>query len=187
MRPSPVRPAALPRPPPVLGAAFRPAGPPGPRAPRRPAPLPFPAAPAPCPFTSLPYPRTNRKNTMGPPVAGWPHRKDVRRRPTLPRGPPRSTIGADRLSFRVRNGAGRFPVAMAAETLWRCQPVPDRISGTAQWTQARVVASYRLISTGQLHESLVLTSTSGLSTQCATWDRLGVYPMETSSRSELPA
>ena len=33
-----------------------------------------------------------------------------------------STIGAERLSFRVRNGTGRFPLAMTAVTLWRCQP-----------------------------------------------------------------
>ena len=45
----------------------------------------------------------------------------VRRRPTLPRGPPRSTIGAEGLNFRVRNGTGCFPFAMATETLWRCQ------------------------------------------------------------------
>src|ERR1700752_1696732 len=44
---------------------------------------------------------------------------DVRRRPTLPRGPPRSTIGAEGLNFRVRNGTGCFPFAMATETLWR--------------------------------------------------------------------
>ena len=44
----------------------------------------------------------------------------VRRRPTLPRGPPRSTIGAEGLNFRVRNGTGCFPFAMATETLWRC-------------------------------------------------------------------
>ena len=42
---------------------------------------------------------------------------DVRRRSTLPQGPPCSTIDAERLSFRVRNGTGRFPLAMAAETL----------------------------------------------------------------------
>ena len=41
----------------------------------------------------------------------------VRRCPTLPQGPPCSTIGAERLSFRVRNVTGRFPLAMAAETL----------------------------------------------------------------------
>ena len=50
--------------------------------------------------------------------------KNVRRRPTLPRGPPRSTIGAEGLSFRVRNGAGRFPFAMTAETLLRCGGFP---------------------------------------------------------------
>src|SRR5215469_4988728 len=44
---------------------------------------------------------------------------DVGRRPTLPRGPPRSTIGAEGLNFRVRNGTGCFPFAMATETLWR--------------------------------------------------------------------
>jgi hypothetical protein len=65
-----------------------------------------------------------------------PQHKNVRRRPTLPRGPPRSTIGAEGLNFRVRNGTGCFPFAMATETLWRCQVVTDRTSGTAQWTHA---------------------------------------------------
>ena len=46
--------------------------------------------------------------------------KHVRRRPTLPRGPPRSTIGAEGLNFRVRNGTGCFPFAITAETLLRC-------------------------------------------------------------------
>ena len=41
----------------------------------------------------------------------------VRRRPTLPPRLRGSTIGAERLSFRVRNVAGRFPLAMAAVTL----------------------------------------------------------------------
>ena len=31
-----------------------------------------------------------------------------------------SIIGAGRLSFRVRDGSGRFPVAVAAVTLFRC-------------------------------------------------------------------
>ena len=44
----------------------------------------------------------------------------VRLRPTLPHRHQCSTIGAEGLSFRVRNGAGRFPFAMTAETLWRC-------------------------------------------------------------------
>ena len=63
-------------------------------------------------------------------------RHGVRRRPTLPRSFPRSTIGADRLSFRVRNETGRFPVAMAAVTLWRWRAEADRSPGTAQWTRA---------------------------------------------------
>ena len=45
----------------------------------------------------------------------------VRLRPTLPHRLQCSTIGAEGLSFRVRNGTGRFPLAMTAETLWRCQ------------------------------------------------------------------
>ena len=40
----------------------------------------------------------------------------VRRRPTLPPRLRGSTIGAERLSFRVRNETGRFPLAMAAVT-----------------------------------------------------------------------
>jgi len=67
---------------------------------------------------------------------GGPPRKNVRRRPTLPRSGPRSTIGAEGLSFRVRNGTGRFPFAMTAETLSSCGRIPDRRSGTAQWTRS---------------------------------------------------
>ena len=63
-------------------------------------------------------------------------KEDVRRRPTLPRSGPRSTIGADELSFRVRNGTGRFLIAMTAVTLLRYRTIPDRISGTAQWTRS---------------------------------------------------
>ena len=91
---------------------------------------------------------------------------EVRRCPTLPQGPPCSTIGAERLSFRVRNVTGRFPLAMAAETLSMfqsttsticCCQIPDRTSGTTQWTQAPwngVLSSHRLISTSQLHALL---------------------------------
>ena len=43
--------------------------------------------------------------------------KNVRRRPTLPQPPGCSTIGAERLNFRVRDGTGYFPLAMAAVTL----------------------------------------------------------------------
>src|SRR6478735_2625177 len=41
----------------------------------------------------------------------------VRRCPTLPHPPGCSTIGAVGLSFRVRDGTGRFPHAMTAVTL----------------------------------------------------------------------
>ena len=41
----------------------------------------------------------------------------VRRCPTLPHSLGCSTIGAVGLSFRVRNGTGRFPHAMTAVTL----------------------------------------------------------------------
>lgn len=41
----------------------------------------------------------------------------VRRCPTLPFRVENSTIGAERLSFRVRDGTGRFPLAVAAVTL----------------------------------------------------------------------
>ena len=53
-------------------------------------------------------------------MVGWLSYKEVRRCPTLPQGPPCSTIGAESLSFRVRNVTGRFPLAMAAETLETC-------------------------------------------------------------------
>ena len=80
----------------------------------------------------------------GHPALGGLFTKEVRRCPTLPQGPPCSTIGAVRLSFRVRNVTGRFPHAMAAETLLmfqsaqhkQCLAVLDRTSRTTQWTQA---------------------------------------------------
>ena len=59
----------------------------------------------------------------GHPVLGGHFTEEVRRCPTLPQGPPCSTIGAVRLSFRVRNVTGRFPHAMAAETLLMFQSV----------------------------------------------------------------
>ena len=52
----------------------------------------------------------------------------ARRCPTLPRGLPRSTIGAGGLNFRVRNGSGCFPFAVAAATLWRCVAVVVAVS-----------------------------------------------------------
>src|SRR3954462_2886016 len=60
---------------------------------------------------------TSVKNAeKGPP--GWPlFRSIVRRRPTLPHPVGCSTIGAGWLNFRVRDGSGGFPAAMAAVTL----------------------------------------------------------------------
>ena len=129
------------------------------------------------------------------------------------------------LSFRVRNGTGRFPHAMTAVTL---SPVTnpggvvwencgynslsiEQLCGVvylvvwfrpsnlgllvgnhivdasslviflpSSWcerllnpfTKGVCGVSYRPISTGQLHESLVLASTSGLSTQWSGWGPL---------------
>ena len=47
-----------------------------------------------------------------------------------------SIIGAGRLSFRVRDGSGRFPVAVAAVTLFRCV-----IGGGVRWLSARIVVA----------------------------------------------
>ena len=117
------------------------------------------------------------------------------------------------LSFRVRNGTGRFPHAMTAVTLAPGPPVGGGKSGVttvvlfswfgslnngfvvwephsgrkqscffvlSSWcerllnpfTKRVCGVSYRPISTGQLHESLVLASTSGLSTQWSGWGPL---------------
>ena len=98
---------------------------------------------------------------------------NVRRCPTLPQGPPCSTIGAASLSFRVRNVSGRFPRAMAAET--RATPtLPHRwwvgcvvsaphrggvcicvelhvlgfrLLGTTEWTRAILWATHRCLTT----------------------------------------
>ena len=55
------------------------------------------------------------------------HRSAVHRSaaPCSPTGFPRSTIGAVRLSFRVRNGTGRAPHAMAADR-WAAFMPPTR-------------------------------------------------------------
>ena len=53
----------------------------------------------------------------------------VRRCPTFPPGLG-SIIGAGRLSFRVRDGSGRFPVAMSAVTLFTCFQVPHGVWGS---------------------------------------------------------
>ena len=88
----------------------------------------------------------------------------MRRCPALPRGLPRSTIGAEGLNFRVRDGTGCFPLAMAAATLWNCQPwlpavfrephsgrEPPVTRGACR--AIKCVSSPRPVSTGQLNAS----------------------------------
>src|ERR1700709_290839 len=112
----------------------------------------------------------------------------VRRRPTLPRSGPRSTIGAERLSFRVRDGTGRFPLAMIAETLWRCQVLPVPRKGGRPHLGNRTVDAKHLstmsikVSVWQVLGLLVPVSctcchasTSGLSTR---WSSRGPYSIK---------
>ncbi len=131
-------------------AAARTCAPNGPRSRTRAQVLPHRPPPSNQPIFSAAPPA---ESDEGHPVRDGPHRKNVRRRPTLPRSHPRSTIGAVGLSFRVRNGTGRFPYAMAAETLWRCQPFPtvSREPHSERETARSVWSSPRPISTGQLH------------------------------------
>ena len=55
-------------------------------------------------------------------------RKERRRRPTLPHSHPCSTIGAEELNFRVRNGNGWDLFAMATE-----KTVTIEIAGQLCW------------------------------------------------------
>ena len=77
-----------------------------------------------------------------------PFQVKCRRRPTLPHPPRCSTIGAGRLSFRVRKGTGRDPTAKTTDKThetthtqppqWPvCRAIPD----TAQWTQTRFTST----------------------------------------------
>ena len=91
----------------------------------------------------------------------------VRLRPTLPHRHQCSTIGAEGLSFRVRNGAGRFPFAMTAETLWRCQSSRPYLGNCTVDANTQIFLSvYQvvglLVPVSYMH---CCTSTSGLSTR----------------------
>src|SRR6202050_1474925 len=111
-----------------------------------------------------------------------PQREDVRRRPTLPRGPPRSTIGAEGLNFRVRNGTGCFPFAMATETLWRCQVLrlnagrPHLGNRTVDAKQQNKVEAKPLGLLVPVSYTRCRASTSGLSTQSSSWGPYQVNP-----------
>ena len=81
---------------------------------------------------------------------------EIRRRPTLPGTIVPSTIGAGGLNFRVRNGNGCDPSAMATEIC--CQSEvrqhlarPSRTSQRARTKSKRKNPSPRPISTGQLN------------------------------------
>ena len=70
---------------------------------------------------------------MGPPGGDPTFTMFVRRRPTLPQPLDCSTIGAERLNFRVRYGSGCFPFAMAAVTLSTIFSAYPRGSPRAGW------------------------------------------------------
>ena len=62
---------------------------------------------------------------------------EIRRRPTLPGGLPPSTIGADRLNFRVRDGNGCDPVAMATEILLSIEDSPRGLQSKHELVQSK--------------------------------------------------
>jgi hypothetical protein len=87
-------------------------------------------------------------------------RSVFRRCPALPRGLPRSTIGAEGLNFRVRDGTGCFPFAMAAGNAMEISrpgkvPAvsPEPHSGRKRIKKVCVCQAARPVSTGQLHPS----------------------------------
>ena len=120
------------------------------------------------------------KLRWGPHYCGPQRCEECPAAPTLPRSLPRSTIGAERLSFRVRNGAGRFPFAMAAVTLWRYQSDSRPYLGNRTVDACIISPTSRNSSGEEKCEGQVLgllvpvssmhrcTSTSGLSTQSST-------------------
>ena len=117
--------------------------------------------------------RRARERRWAPQAAGLrgPPRNAVHRSaaPCSPTGLPRSTIGAGRLSFRVRNGTGRAPAARAADR-WAAFRPPGTSSacpggrtaslgrpfggrGTGGWVmrRARAISAARLRPSPTLH------------------------------------
>jgi hypothetical protein len=79
---------------------------------------------------------------------------EIRRRPTLPGGHPPSTISAGGLNFRVRNGNGCDPSAIATEICCHSGVAVDRRTlpeHSIASTNIIVNPSPRPISTGRLH------------------------------------
>ena len=96
-------------------------------------------------------------------------REIIRRRPTLPGGLPPSTIGADRLNCRVRNGNGCDPVAMATGNLlstWFPTRTPEQARARFNQALGRLVPV-----SSRRHRHY----TSGLSTW---WSSHGPYQVD---------
>ena len=91
-----------------------------------------------------------RKTTRGRLPIGAPSPCEIRRRPTLPGGLPPSTIGAGSLNFRVRDGNGCDPAAMATEIC--CQGVarcaPSEHSRASTSIRFQIQALGRLVPVG---------------------------------------
>ena len=104
----------------------------------------------------LPFPRSSTERLSAQmPVAPnriGGHRASmcVRRCPTFPPGLG-SIIGAGRLSFRVRDGSGRFPVAVAAVTLFMGVVV---VGWGVVFGVVAVCVSFRPVSASSLHPLL---------------------------------
>src|SRR5436309_8152771 len=94
------------------------------------------------------YGNDSGKRTKGPGEPG-PFTNVSRRRPTLPPRLQGSTIGAGGLNFRVRNGTGCLPSAIATETERVREPRghPDELDSERE----RSKSSPRPISTGRLN------------------------------------
>ena len=95
------------------------------------------------PTTTRPMPSTNRtkEGALAGPLGisrrrpGAVHRSAA---PCSPTGFPRSTIGAVRLSFRVRNGTGRAPHAVAADRWAAPRPLVRAVRARPGGRTARV-------------------------------------------------
>jgi hypothetical protein len=91
------------------------------------------------------------RKTKRPPIAQGPFVLYSRRRPTLPRSFPRSTIGAVGLNFRVRNGNGCFPHAKATGKISQLyQSVIGRLPKLHAGAEKILWSSLTGISTGRL-------------------------------------
>ena len=141
------------------------------------------------PATTTPYSRDERRETRKqksggvskPPKKALTHpatsTRIVRRCPTLPQGPPCSTIGAKTLSFRVRNVTGRFHLAITTETLLTYQhtttttmvAASSRLQAKNHTMDANTKSSNQIIGVlVPVSSTHYCASTSGLSTQSST-------------------